>query len=406
MGVARLRCQAERGAQRDLAAGRREQVVAAQHLVDALVGVVHHHRQLVGHDAVAAAHDEVPARRSAPRHRSVHRVVEGHRALGAEAQRRLLARGQPGGRDAPAAARGRCPGSDGPPRRAGRTPRPACRPASRSTGRPRRPLRAAAGAAAYSSPRALWATTSPSQSSPSAARSASWRSAAPSRTRAHDLDPRAAAGSGRRRPSPTARRAARCGRSRGGPRRRAGRVAAGRHGGHGGSRYRAGRGSRLLHRGRQGQALPALRRAAAGRPLPLRRRRPGQVPGDGVLRVRREKGGRGGKTVTTVSGAAPADARDLAQGPQEAVRLGRRRQGRHRRDPGRPPRQGARATCRSRGASAKAAGDARMPCATRPARRSGEPTPRRGSRRRQARGQARPDRDARSSPPRSCSRSS
>ena len=38
-----------------------------------------------------------------------------------------------------------------------------------------------------------------------------------------------------------------------------------------------------------------------------------EVPGDGVLRVRREKGGRGGKTVTTISGAAPADARDLAK---------------------------------------------------------------------------------------------
>jgi translation initiation factor 1 len=37
------------------------------------------------------------------------------------------------------------------------------------------------------------------------------------------------------------------------------------------------------------------------------------VPGDGVLRVRRETGGRGGKTVTTISGASPADARDLAK---------------------------------------------------------------------------------------------
>jgi translation initiation factor 1 len=37
------------------------------------------------------------------------------------------------------------------------------------------------------------------------------------------------------------------------------------------------------------------------------------VPGDGVLRVRRETAGRGGKTVTTVSGASPADARELAK---------------------------------------------------------------------------------------------
>ncbi len=36
-------------------------------------------------------------------------------------------------------------------------------------------------------------------------------------------------------------------------------------------------------------------------------------PGDGVLRVRRETSGRKGKTVTTVSGAAPADAAALAK---------------------------------------------------------------------------------------------
>jgi translation initiation factor 1 len=37
------------------------------------------------------------------------------------------------------------------------------------------------------------------------------------------------------------------------------------------------------------------------------------VPGDGILRVRRETGGRGGKTVTTISGASPADARELVK---------------------------------------------------------------------------------------------
>ena len=36
-------------------------------------------------------------------------------------------------------------------------------------------------------------------------------------------------------------------------------------------------------------------------------------PGDGILRVRRETSGRKGKTVTTVSGAAPADAVALAK---------------------------------------------------------------------------------------------
>lgn len=37
-----------------------------------------------------------------------------------------------------------------------------------------------------------------------------------------------------------------------------------------------------------------------------------QVPNDGVIRVFREKGGRGGKTVTVVRGLAAADAPTLA----------------------------------------------------------------------------------------------
>jgi translation initiation factor 1 len=39
----------------------------------------------------------------------------------------------------------------------------------------------------------------------------------------------------------------------------------------------------------------------------------GRVPGDGILRVRRETSGRKGKTVTTISGASPAQAADLAR---------------------------------------------------------------------------------------------
>jgi translation initiation factor 1 len=39
----------------------------------------------------------------------------------------------------------------------------------------------------------------------------------------------------------------------------------------------------------------------------------GRAPGDGVLRVRRETSGRKGKTVTTVSGASPAHAAELAR---------------------------------------------------------------------------------------------
>jgi translation initiation factor 1 len=39
----------------------------------------------------------------------------------------------------------------------------------------------------------------------------------------------------------------------------------------------------------------------------------GRAPGDGILRVRRETSGRKGKTVTTISGAAPAQAAELAR---------------------------------------------------------------------------------------------
>src|SRR3979409_1491720 len=38
-----------------------------------------------------------------------------------------------------------------------------------------------------------------------------------------------------------------------------------------------------------------------------------RVPGDGILRVRRETSGRKGKTVTTIGGAAPAQAAELAR---------------------------------------------------------------------------------------------
>ena len=38
-----------------------------------------------------------------------------------------------------------------------------------------------------------------------------------------------------------------------------------------------------------------------------------RVPGDGVLRVRRETAGRKGKTVTTIDGASPAQAAELVR---------------------------------------------------------------------------------------------
>jgi translation initiation factor 1 len=55
-----------------------------------------------------------------------------------------------------------------------------------------------------------------------------------------------------------------------------------------------------------------------GRPLADNGRCPcraqaGRAPGDGILRVRRETSGRKGKTVTTISGAAPAQAIELAK---------------------------------------------------------------------------------------------
>jgi translation initiation factor 1 len=55
-----------------------------------------------------------------------------------------------------------------------------------------------------------------------------------------------------------------------------------------------------------------------GRPLAENGRCPcraqaARAPGDGVLRVRRETSGRKGKTVTTISGAAPAQAAELAR---------------------------------------------------------------------------------------------
>ena len=51
--------EAEQVAEQRLAGGRGEQVVAADDLADALVGVVDDHREVVGEGAVAAAQDEV-----------------------------------------------------------------------------------------------------------------------------------------------------------------------------------------------------------------------------------------------------------------------------------------------------------------------------------------------------------
>ena len=58
VGVGRRR-QSEQLLQRDLPGRRREQVIAAHDVADAIRRVVDDHRQLVGVQAVGAAHDDV-----------------------------------------------------------------------------------------------------------------------------------------------------------------------------------------------------------------------------------------------------------------------------------------------------------------------------------------------------------
>ncbi|MBM4417703.1 MAG: stress response translation initiation inhibitor YciH [Chloroflexi bacterium] len=50
----------------------------------------------------------------------------------------------------------------------------------------------------------------------------------------------------------------------------------------------------------------------AARPTPARRSAP-TVPDDGIVRVHRDRGGRGGKIVTLVTGVPPADAARLVR---------------------------------------------------------------------------------------------
>lgn len=52
------------------------------------------------------------------------------------------------------------------------------------------------------------------------------------------------------------------------------------------------------------------------------RRAAATPPGDGILRVRRETSGRKGKTVTTVTGASPADAERLVKALKRACGTG------------------------------------------------------------------------------------
>ena len=51
--------QAQQALQMDLARGGFEQISAAHHVRDPLIGVIDHHRQLVGPESVGAFHDKV-----------------------------------------------------------------------------------------------------------------------------------------------------------------------------------------------------------------------------------------------------------------------------------------------------------------------------------------------------------
>jgi len=98
---------AERLLQVDLAGGRREQVRAPHDRRDVLCGVVDDHGELVGGDAVRAAHDEITDVRRSEALRPAHTVLElgDHRVVGAHPQRALGAGGAIGGHAVPTGAR-------------------------------------------------------------------------------------------------------------------------------------------------------------------------------------------------------------------------------------------------------------------------------------------------------------
>ena len=76
---------AEEPLQEDLRRGRRRQVVTADHQGHALVGVVHHHRQVVGRDPVVALQHHVPGGAADP---AGHEVVELDHLVDPQPQRR------------------------------------------------------------------------------------------------------------------------------------------------------------------------------------------------------------------------------------------------------------------------------------------------------------------------------
>ena len=134
--------------QLDLPRRRSEQVGAAHHVVDLHREIVHHHRELIGLEPVAALQHEVPHRQVHPlRHRPVNAIGERNRPVvdaETDAPRpavacRTAARTNRDRDRAAAARRGTAP----PRRRAERRPRPGDPCARGGRGRGGRPRRAA-----------------------------------------------------------------------------------------------------------------------------------------------------------------------------------------------------------------------------------------------------------------------
>ena len=189
-----------------------QQVVAADHLIHAGVGVVDHHGQVIGRDPVVAPDHDVVDHSA---HLAVQHVVP-------PAQRRRRVAGAPayasaaGRPAAPGSAPGRCPGSDRPSHAAHSPPRrsPAgCRSTRRSD------RASTSSAAAYAAARGGTGPPARRRSpAPSASRSARCCSAIPAGP-GRCPGPRSAAGTGGRSSGRTARPAARSAGSPGAARR-------------------------------------------------------------------------------------------------------------------------------------------------------------------------------------------
>ena len=283
-----------------------EQVVAAQHVRHALRRVVDDHGQLVGHHPIGAAHHDVAARLAqALRQRAVHGVAPGDLARGhAEAQRGLLAGLEPRAR-----RRGRQRGAgarvDGALRSVRRLRRRA-HVGPRAEARVEQPGRlepcerdvVERAALALPDGRAVPVQAEPLQIAQLARLDLVARAGA-----IEVLDAQQAAAARRARPQPGQERGAGVADveiAAGG-----GRVASDVH-----RALRIGCRAWASSTRPTGAACAAAPTAAsrcrtAAATAACARSRP---TGDGILRVRRETGGRKGKTVTTISGAPGGEA--------------------------------------------------------------------------------------------------